>query len=407
MRLKLAPLALVLCFAQSGLGQQGSLQSGRWSAGVLQSAWSLDNWGDECGPSPVGGSEAGGIVNVTQAGNEVTIAGLGRSFTSNSCWDQQPGVAPVSHTAGARQWTTTCRSAPGDPRRVTVTTSLVLNGTNLDLDEVGRYEVAIAGRQCAASVRRSRRYVLIQGEGEAPVAASSTPEKALPSCAQPGPVTRIEASPMYKLLRLGEQFSFSARLLDEKGCVVAQKVSWRFTKPYEGVQLDANGNLSVLPNAPEGEVQVSAGFAEHSVQMVVYVVSAKRYTELLSSPSFNPAGESQARSVETFVPSVVGSSRVTEIETTARRRRAIFVWAVAALAVLLGATALILSRRRRHWVPNNSAERSLKARKAVGAYSDTTQTREPIRQICPVCGTQYDAQSQFCGKDGATLVPLN
>jgi hypothetical protein len=29
------------------------------------------------------------------------------------------------------------------------------------------------------------------------------------------------------------------------------------------------------------------------------------------------------------------------------------------------------------------------------------------RTLCPVCGTEYGPESRFCGKDGATLVPMN
>jgi hypothetical protein len=32
---------------------------------------------------------------------------------------------------------------------------------------------------------------------------------------------------------------------------------------------------------------------------------------------------------------------------------------------------------------------------------------KPGKRICPVCGTQYPGDSQFCGNDGASLVPVN
>ena len=31
----------------------------------------------------------------------------------------------------------------------------------------------------------------------------------------------------------------------------------------------------------------------------------------------------------------------------------------------------------------------------------------PTKKICPVCGAQYEGDAQFCGADGATLVPIN
>ena len=399
-----ASLALVLSNVQPAWAEGNASLAGRWSAGVLNSAWSLSNWGDECGPSPVGGNEAGGIVTITQMGSELSIVGLGRSFSSNSCWDQQPGLAVVAHTAGSSQWTTTCRSAAGDPRRVTIATTLLQRGTTLDLDENGRYEVAIAGKQCSANVRRTRHFVLVHGDHEIANAPSDTPEKVIGACANPGPATRIEASPTYKLLRPGEQFAFRAKLSDEKGCPVSQKVSWRLTKPSGGVHLDSNGKLSVAADAPESEVQLSALFGEQSVQVTVYVVSAQRYAELLASPSFNPAGESDARSIKSFVPKILGT-RTAQIDSTARRRRTIFVWSVTVLAALMGLAAAVLARRRRYWVTNREPpERKLNP----PAYSKSELPEvAPVRLICPICGEQYDAGSQFCGKDGATLVPLN
>lgn len=404
MRLKLTPIALILCITQAASAEEGAELNGRWSAGVLQSVWSLANWGDSCGPSPIGGSEAGGIVTLTQAGGEFTIVGLGRSFSSSSCWDQQPGVSPVAHAAGAHQWTTTCRSAPNDPRRVIITSSLVRSGTTLDLDETGRYEVYIAGRQCSASVRRTRQFALIQREGEAQVPTSTDLEKLSGACVLRGPVARIEVSPTYKLLRLGERFSFSARLFDEKGCPVAQKVLWRLPKPRKGVLVDSNGKLEVASDAAEGEVQINALFGEHSVQVMVYVVSAQRYAELLTSPSFNPAGESDTPSVKEFVPNLLGT-RVAQIDSGSNRRRTIFIWAITLLAALLGMAAVLLARRRAHWVPN-AQQPDLNP--VPPAYSESKSSElEPVRWICPVCGTQYDSASQFCGKDGASLVPIN
>jgi hypothetical protein len=404
MGLKLTPIALVLCIARAASGEEGAELNGRWSAGVLQSVWSLANWGGSCGPSPIGGSEAGGIVTLTQTGVEFTIVGLGRSFSSSSCWDQQPGISPVAHAAGAHQWTTTCRSAPNDPRRVIVTSSLVRSGTTLDLDETGRYEVYIAGRQCSASVRRTRHFALIQRDGAAQEPTSTELEKPSGACVLRGPVARIEVWPTYKLLRLGEQFSFSARLFDEKGCPVAQKVLWRLPKPHKGVQIDSNGKLEVASDAVEGEVQINAQFGEHSVQVMVYVVSAQRYAELLTSPSFNPAGESEAPSIKAFVPNVLGS-RVAQIDSGSNRRRTIFIWAITLLAAFLGMAALLLARLRAHWVPN--APRPA-PNPVPRTYSETKSSeQEPVRWICPVCGTQYDAASQFCGKDGASLVPIN
>ena len=34
-------------------------------------------------------------------------------------------------------------------------------------------------------------------------------------------------------------------------------------------------------------------------------------------------------------------------------------------------------------------------------------TAPPKRKICPTCGDRFDAMTDYCGKDGTHLVPLN
>jgi hypothetical protein len=288
---------------------------------------------------------------------------------------------------------------------VTITTTLTATDTTIDLDEVGRYEVAIAGHDCSASVRRTRHFALIEHEGEKPaLATSGSPEKSVPSCSQTGPAARLEASPSYKLLRPSERFTFHAKVFDEHGCPISQRVAWRLLRTLPGADLDQAGNLSLQSDTPEGELQIGATVAEQSVQVTVYVVSARRYAELLTSPSFNDAGESDAKAVQTLVSTVVGT-RAPQIDPTARRRRTIFVWAVTALAVLLGVGAILVTRRRRHWVPT---EAPAEPEPTFSTYSASeVQPPASVRLICPVCGTQYGPESQFCGKDGASLVPIN
>ena len=405
MRLRSALVTVILASVGSAWADEDAPLTGRWSAGVMRSAWTLSNWGDSCGASPVGGSEAGGVVSITQRGSELVIDGLGHPFSSNACWDQQPGVSVAAHTAGKRQWTTSCRSAAADPRRVSITTTLTASDTTIDLDEVGHYEVAVAGHDCSSSVRRTRHFSLVQHEGEKPTpVASPVADKPASACAQTGQATRIEVSPSYKLLRPGDRFSFHAKVFDEHGCSVTPKVTWRLQQSLAGAELDPSGTLSVGNAAAEGELQVTASVAEQSVQVTVYVVSAQRYAELLTSPSFNDAGESDAKAIKGLVSNVVGT-RAPQVDATARGRRTFFVWAVAALAVLMGLGAILVTRRKKHWVPSVP---SAEPRPQIISYSASeVQAPKTTQLICPVCGTLYGPESQFCGKDGASLVPIN
>jgi hypothetical protein len=277
--------------------------------------------------------------------------------------------------------------------------------TTLDLDEVGRYEVAIAGHDCSANVRRTRHFALVVREGEkATPVANDAAEKPTASCAQNGEAARLEASPSYKLLRPGEKFSFHAKVFDDHGCPVYKKVFWRLLRTVPGAEIDQTGTLSLRGDTPEGELQVGATVAEQSIQVTVYVVSATRYAELLASPSFNDAGESEAKAVKTLVSNVVGA-RAPQIDPTARSRRTVFIWAVTALAVFLGLGAILVARRRRHWLANQSL---LEPGPQFQTYSvSEVRSPTPVPLICPVCGTQYGSGSQYCGKDGASLVPIN
>ena len=41
-------------------------------------------------------------------------------------------------------------------------------------------------------------------------------------------------------------------------------------------------------------------------------------------------------------------------------------------------------------------------------YLAQRQAPAPLqKKICPVCGGQYEGDAEFCGSDGATLVPIN
>jgi hypothetical protein len=42
-----------------------------------------------------------------------------------------------------------------------------------------------------------------------------------------------------------------------------------------------------------------------------------------------------------------------------------------------------------------------------GVYAAALAGRTQIQKICPVCGTQFTGESQFCGKCGAALVQVN
>ena len=99
-------VAIALAFSLSSSWARADLLtlSGTWTASPLSVSWQLGDWGKACGPAPSGGGEAGGSVTITQSGNELTIAGTGRNYTTGECWERYPGIQRISHSGSARSF---------------------------------------------------------------------------------------------------------------------------------------------------------------------------------------------------------------------------------------------------------------------------------------------------------------
>src|SRR5690606_36561188 len=101
-------------------------------------------------------------------GSELSISGLGREWSTTQCWEQYPGLARRSHSAGTRGWRNVCKTADSDPRQATVVTTLSATDTTMSFDETAQYQFVIQGQNCTASARRTRSFRLLQREGEPP-----------------------------------------------------------------------------------------------------------------------------------------------------------------------------------------------------------------------------------------------
>jgi len=94
------------------------------------------------------------------------------------------------------------------------------------------------------------------------------------------------------------------------------------------------------------------------------------------------------------------------------------------LAVLLGVVAAVLvgrsraaarkhaeeeaaRRSRRKAAPAPAQESAPVAAIAPSAPAVAPAPFKPPGTICPVCGSEFGPESKFCGKDGATLLPMN
>jgi hypothetical protein len=227
-------------------------------------------------------------------------------------------------------------------------------------------------------------------------------------------------------MRAGEEFTFRAIVSDAAGCLLGARPTWAFEAAgRENAELSQTGMLHVPADAKEGEFRLTAAVGGRSALVTVEVASTNRYDALLRSGAFNAAGEvDEAASVAIASQSIGAASAVAEDRATSRKQ--IFVWLVGTLAVLLGLVAAILVGRSRAAAKRQATEDA--ARRARRQASPPLQGAEgpegpkevtavapgpgplpfkPPGTICPVCGSEFGPESKFCGRDGATLLPVN
>ncbi len=213
-------------------------------------------------------------------------------------------------------------------------------------------------------------------------------------------------------------FSFRAIVYDASGCLLYVKPAWAIDSGADQVDLNPNGDARVHPDAPEGEVRLTASVGGRSALVTIEIASSARYDALLKSGAFNADGEvDEAASVAIASQSIGAGDAVAE--DTATRRKHLFVGLVVIIAALLAAGAALLFRQARGNARTKAAEDA--ARRArfsppeppAAVPLDPPVEPEPAaprpnpKTICPICGKQYAAEARFCGSDGATLLPLN
>ena len=442
--------------------------SGSWSASALTESWSVSDWGAACGPKPAGRGAGGGSVQIREQGGELSIVGAGRAFSSAECWEQMPGLSRSSHSAsgGGRFWRTRCTSAPNDPRRAAITTTLSATDSSISLSETGEYQFIIQDTTCRATVSRSRSFSLVRRDGEAPPPASASASAAPPASASAPPAAsavapskpaprapsrcagaagepaRLEVHPGKKLLRAGDRFTFRAVVTDAEGCATGTRPSWSILPgPLAGkATIDATGLLVIAADASEGKLEVNAAVGDKGVIVPVEIAGGANYDALLGAGGLNDAGEAEQAAVAVIAAGTIGG-RTTVAEDLARERKIRFVAIVGGLSVALAFAALVIARRgrRRDDVdaeppsshgPPSSAPTSLRGSAGpadaplnppaarpvaipVGVAPEMGPKGAPITRpaargkICPTCGDRYEAEAEFCGKDATKLVLIN
>lgn len=354
-------------------------------------------------------------MTVSAQGSELSIAGLGRSYSTRTCWESLPGVSVVGHSSSARSWNTRCSSSAGDPRRTTITTTLSASSNDqLQFTEVGLYEFDINGEHCRAEARRTRSFSLVEREGESRAAPAPlppeppeaplapTPEPAPKTCAAPGVPARLEVRPNRKLLRAGESFQFRARLLDAEGCLTLATARFSLATSTTRLEVTVDGKATAAADAPRGMARIEASFEKQSVSVQLEVVSKDEYDALLKGGAFDASGATGA-AVATLASAELGAGSAT-LENKARSKRLWLLGSLGALAGLLGAMALWLMRRRPDtYEPGDE----LGSEESSPEYAPTaTPVPAPATtSSCPTCHTEHEPGQRFCLTDGNRLVP--
>jgi len=398
-----------LCSTQLSHAEAPTL-SGRWSASPLRSDWNVGDWGAACGPRPSGGGAVGGSVEVTSAGNELSIAFPGRNFSTTECWEQFPGLTRTSHKSGSRNWQTKCQTAPGDPRQASLVTTLSATDNQIRLDETGQYQFVIQGQNCTASVRRTRSLTLLRRQGDAeptPSASVAAPapqpvERKVvrePRCATTGLPERLEVRPSRKLMRPGEEFTFRASVLDASNCPLPITPVWSVASGGASVQLSRQGKVAIPESAPETIARLQATVADRSVAVEVEVVSRERYDSLLKQGDFNAEGESTEAAVARIASSTIGA-RAGVAQDEAHKKKIAFVAVVGGLSLSLGMLGLLIVVRGRRRRPAKDAG----TRRPPAATASRTPSR--AAKVCPTCREEYPSNAEFCASDGNRLIAL-
>jgi hypothetical protein len=355
----------------------------------MQVQRAIGEWGEACGRQPGAAGNAGGVATVVQKGTELTISGVGPTYSTTACWEKHPGLSRESHSGGSRAWASVCRTGEDSDRNVEFRTSISATDRSIHFDETGQYQFRVGDQACTASTRRTQDFTLIEGVAGEPRRTADS------DCTTTGEPTRLEVAPEGSVARVGDQLQLSGKLKDAEGCSLALPISWRVVPPVDGVSVGDDGLVTIGSEASEGDVTIAATGGGMTRQTELQIVSAESYDALLggwaeSATTPKPPGAPPAG---TTTAALSGGEAVAEDRATARKYW--FVAIVGALAAALGVLGLMILRQGR--------KMAAPLRPAPARRPNT-----PVaRKICPTCGSIYETGAEFCGKDGSSLVQAN
>jgi hypothetical protein len=437
---------------------QGTSFDGPWSMTALTETFTIQQWGAACGPVPASGMvQPAGAATIRSLGGELVIETPLRTFRTDQCLDPMTTLARDAHSSDGKTWRTRCATGSGDPRHAVVNAGYFLTADNaVALGETGRYEFTLQGARCVADVTRQASLRRLPPPAATPSSATPTaspvanaPRANLPDarvldtsqnpaaaagtadCSAPGDPVRLEVRPSRKLLRLGDDFTFQAIVLDANGCHTATPIRWSIGAVRSKLgavvpSIDGTGKLVVPVGDQNGATfDVVATAAGHSARAAVEVTSRVDFEALLAQSGLNAKGERDAPAVAILATSSLSTSDV-RAEDGARRRRTLFIGIVGALAFLLGVVALFATLRTRR---GRALESDAKARHAQKMLDYERQKREREERhaaamqahqesvaraqqasasagplFCPSCHREFARGSDFCPFDANRLL---
>jgi hypothetical protein len=214
-------------------------------------------------------------------------------------------------------------------------------------------------------------------------------------------------TPVRKLLRPGESFTFRTRAFDASGCPVPPKVSWAVATPGAKVTVSPGGVVTVAEDAEDGTVEMNIAFAGKAARVRVEVATPARYEALLSTSATSDAGESEEAATIVASGSLGANSAVAQ--DGARARKTTFVVIIGVLALGLAALGFFLMRRPAP-VPAGAVDSTPAPIAYIAVPGGAPPPNVPGRSLgaramtCPSCRSEFPAGSTFCPRDGNRLV---
>ncbi|MGH7434202.1 MAG: hypothetical protein ACRENE_00840 [Polyangiaceae bacterium] len=462
----LAFLAIQLAFFARARAARADMPplDGPWGMSPVSETFTVQQWSGACGAAPVSGTAmSGGNATVRAEGPELVISAGRRTLRTDQCIDSLPTLASDSHTTDGSSWRTRCSTPATDPRRAVINAAYFLGGDGtLTLAETGRYEFTINGARCIADVKRAGSLKRISAAA-APAASAAAPAAAPAQagapqpktggagggnpynpCSSPGDAARLEVRPSRKLLRLGDDFSMRAVVLDANGCFTSTPIQWKVDNLHfadgqtHGGQpsVDAAGKLSVpSSDFADATFDVVATAAGRSAKASIQATSPANYEAMLAQSGLGPQGESSEAAVAILATGSIGATDA-RAEDGAGKRRAIFIAVIGGMVVLLGVVAFIGIRRSRKGkafeqaAEERHAERlrdfedqkrvreekhaaqmqahldSVKKAQDAAAAMAAARSSGPGPVFCPSCRREFPAATTYCPFDSNKLVPV-